>query len=129
MTMMVTSTVLDGLIAEAQATHPHECCGLLFADADRIFAHRAAPNVHASPATHFEIDPKALIDAHRAARAGGPLLAGYYHSHPSGSAEPSATDRALAAQDGMIWAIVAGGEVRLWRAAANGFIALSYTRV
>ncbi len=62
-------------------------------------------------------------------RMGGPELAGYYHSHPNGPLEPSATDRALAAADGMIWAIVALGEVRLWRAGPHGFTALSYTTV
>ena len=127
MTIAVTSAVLEGLLAEARAAHPLECCGLLFGADSAIFGHRPVANVHATPRTHFEIDPQALIDAHRAMRQGGPELAGYYHSHPAGAPEPSATDRALAADDGMIWAIVAGDRLEFWRAGQNGFSALSYT--
>ncbi len=125
----VTSAVLEGLLAEARAAHPRECCGLLFGDGDAITGFSAAANVHPTPETHFEIDPQALIDAHRAARGDAPRVAGYYHSHPRGPAEPSATDRALAARDGMVWAIIGRGEVRLWRAHENGFSALSYTAI
>lgn len=129
MTLVVTSGVLEALLAEARSVHPRECCGLLFGEAGAITAHRAAANVHREPETHFEIDPQALIDAHRAMREGGPQLAGYYHSHPCGPPEPSATDQALSAGDRMIWAIVARGEVRLWRAGPHGFTALSYAAV
>jgi proteasome lid subunit RPN8/RPN11 len=46
---------------------------------------------------------------------------GYYHSHPSGQAEPSATDCACASEDGRIWAIIANLEVTLWRDEPGGF--------
>lgn len=120
----VTSGALATLREEAANAHPHECCGLLLGGSliDQI---RPAANVHPDPARHFEIDPAALIAAHREARSGGPKVLGYYHSHPQGRAEPSATDTAMAARDGLIWAIVAAGEVRLWRDGANGFEALS----
>lgn len=128
MTFTVTSSVLDALLAEARAAHPREACGLLFGDDTRVTAHRPAANVHPAPATHFEIDPQALVDAHRAMRQGGPRLVGYYHSHPAGPAAPSATDRALAAGDGMIWAIVGAGTVGWWRAGEHGFQPLPYRR-
>ncbi len=83
-------------------------------------------NVHPQPETHFEIDSTALIAAHRAARAGGPRVVGYYHSHPTGPPAPSATDRAYATHDGMLWAIVGEGKVGLWRDEIEGFVALSY---
>ena len=110
----------------ARASHPREACGILFGEGKRIIALRETANIHPAPETHFEIDPQALIDAHRSARAGGPQVLGYFHSHPTGRAEPSATDAAMAAGDGAIWAIVAGDEVRLWRDTAQGFRALSY---
>jgi len=94
-----------------------------------IEAYRPASNVHPTPETHFEIDAQALIDAYRAMRAGGPRLVGYYHSHPQSLAEPSATDRAMAATDGMIWAIIGRDVLRLWRAGENGFSPLSYKEV
>ena len=126
MAIAVTSRVLEALLAEARAAHPREACGLLFGSEHAIAAHRPAANVHPAPETRFEIDPQALIDAHRAMRAGGPRLAGYYHSHPSGPPEPSATDNMLAAQDGMIWAIVGEGRVTLWRAGGDGLQPLHY---
>ena len=126
MPLEVSRAVLAGLCAQAAAAHPRECCGLLVGEGGAITAVLPARNVHPDPARHFEIDPQALVDAFRAERAGGPQIAGYYHSHPTGAAEPSATDRAMAAHDGRVWAIVAAREVRFWRDTAHGFEALSY---
>ena len=118
---------LDRLHADAARAHPQECCGLLLGTGRRITALLPARNVHPAPLTHFEIDPQTLIDAHRAARAGGPQVLGYYHSHPSGPPRPSATDAAMAAGDGRIWAIVGEGDVTFWRDGRNGFEALPYS--
>ena len=70
--------------------------------------------------------PQALIDAHRAARDGDLQVLGYYHSHPNGLAEPSATDRAIAAPDGSVWAIIAAERISFWRSGDAGFEALPY---
>lgn len=114
--------------AAAKAAHPLEACGILLGTGGRITEARAAANVHPAPATHFEIDPQALIDAHRAARAGGLAVIGYFHSHPVGEPVPSATDRACAAGDGKVWAILApsdpGIDVRFWTDGEQGFVAL-----
>lgn len=116
--------------AHSAAAHPHEACGILLGGfvtgRARITEARAAANVHPAPATHFEIDPQALIDAHRAARSGGAQVIGYYHSHPNGPADPSATDRACASGDGALWAILAGGDIRFWRDGEQGFAALPF---
>lgn len=125
MTIEVTRGVLARILDEAARAHPRECCGILLGAGDAIRALAPADNVHPAPERHFEIDPQALIDAHRAARAGGPGVTGYYHSHPAGPASPSAVDRALAAHDGRIWAIAADGEVRFWRDREAGFEPLS----
>lgn len=122
----VTSEALAAMRAHAAAAHPHEACGILLGEGGRITEARPAANVHPAPASHFEIDPRALIDAHRAARAGGPAVVGYYHSHPRGPAQPSATDRASAAGDGAVWAILAGGDTRFWRDGEQGFAALPF---
>lgn len=123
----VTRSVLDRLRAEAARAHPRECCGILLGHGTRIDAALPARNIHPAPQTQFEIDPQTLIDAHRAERAGGPQVLGYYHSHPAGPAEPSATDCAQAAHDGAVWAIIGhDAQVRLWRDRAEGFAALSY---
>ncbi len=122
----VSSDVVERLLAEAASAHPQECCGILLGEGDAITAIQPADNVHPEPERHFEIDPQALVDAHRAARAGGPAIIGYYHSHPNGRAEPSATDRAMAASDGAVWAIIAAGRITLWRSGDAGFAALPY---
>ena len=114
------------LIAIAGEAHPLEACGLLLGRFGRVQIARPTPNIHPTPATHFEIDPRALIAAHRAEREGGLKVMGYFHSHPTGDPHPSATDRALSAGDGKVWAIVAGERVMFWKDDAQGFDALSY---
>lgn len=125
MPLAVARSVIATLLAEAARAMPEEACGLLLGTDNRIEAAIPTRNVHPTPGTHFEIDPAALIAAHKAARAGGPQIAGYWHSHPRGSAEPSATDQASASRDGKVWAIVAGGEARFWRDLPDGFEPLS----
>ncbi len=129
MQWQVTREVIDLLRDEARRAHPRECCGILLGHGNTITTARPAANVHPAPQTHFEIDPQALVDAHRAARSGGPQVLGYYHSHPTGSTEPSATDRAQAAQDGVACAIVAGDAIGWWRDAPDGFTPLPYAIV
>jgi len=124
MDVRVTREALAEMRAAANASAA-ECCGLLLGP-DGVIEHaRPAANVAADPLRHFEIDPQALVDAHRAARAGGPAVIGYYHSHPGGPAEPSATDRALAAHDGRVWAVVGRDGVKFWRDDEQGFEPLS----
>lgn len=126
MVIAVTSGVLATLIEEAARAHPREACGILFG-IDRIEWASVCANVHPDPAGHFEIDPAALIAAHRSERLGGPRIAGYWHSHPSGGARPSPTDSANAVGDGRVWAIVARGEIAFWRDEPGGFVPLSYS--
>jgi desampylase len=120
---VISLTCVNRLLAEAAENPDREICGLLFGSVARIEQAVATANFAARSEDTFEIDPAALIAAHRAERAGGPRLVGHYHSHPSGSAEPSARD-AAAAEPGSLWLILGGGEARLWRAGAQGFEAL-----
>lgn len=125
----VASEVVDRILAEAAKAHPQEACGLLLGQRLTITNVVPADNVHPAPQTRFEIDPQALIDAHRNAREGGLQVLGYYHSHPDGAAEPSDTDCAMASGDGRIWAIVAARGVRFWQDNPDGFAPLSYELV
>ncbi len=125
MDVEVTSGTIATLIEEATRAHPRECCGLLLGQGNRIALAQPAANVHTDPEAHFEIDPKALIAAHRAQRAGGLELLGFYHSHPNGLTGPSAEDIAMAEGAGRIWAIIANGNVLWWRDGKNGFEPLS----
>ena len=127
MVIRVTRAALDRMLAEAARAMPEECCGILLGSEGRIEDAKPAPNMAAEPRRRFEIDPQALVDAHRAARRGGPQVVGYFHSHPIGPAEPSASDRAQAAHDGSVWAIVAEQGATFWRDEEAGFVPLSYT--
>ena len=124
--MRVTQEILGELLAEAEAAHPCECCGILLGEGQSITAIMPAANVHPNPGTHFEIDPQALVDAYRAARKGGPQVLGYYHSHPNGLARPSATDEAMMTGQKLVWAIIAAGRVSFWREGDARFAALPY---
>ncbi|HKX80407.1 MAG TPA: M67 family metallopeptidase [Novosphingobium sp.] len=121
MKLEVTSGAIATLLAEAKAAAPEECCGLLLGEGGRILQVRSATNVADDRQRRFEIEPAALLAAHREARAGGPQVLGYYHSHPAGHPVPSATDCEHASGDARVWAIIAGGEVRFWRDGPAGF--------
>lgn len=115
----------DAIVAAARAC-ADEVCGLLLGDddgiGDRVGRVVACANVAAHPARRFEIDPVALIAAHRAARQGGERVIGHYHSHPGGDAMPSPRDAADAMPDGSVWIVVAGEKVTAWRAVADGAV-------
>lgn len=126
MALTVARSVIDTILSGAALVAPDEACGILFGTPAQIEIALPTHNIHPTPRTHFEIDPAALIAAHKAERAGGPGIAGYWHSHPSASAAPSPTDQACASGDGKLWAIVAGGEVAFWRDCADRFEPLPY---
>jgi proteasome lid subunit RPN8/RPN11 len=128
MAIQLASGVIATLVAEAARAAPEECCGILLGR-EGIEQAQPAANLALDPARHFEIDPRALIAAHRSARNGGLQVIGYYHSHPMGYPVPSAVDCEHAAGDGSLWAIVAGGAVALWKDTPMGFQALSYAVV
>jgi proteasome lid subunit RPN8/RPN11 len=107
-------------MAEADENPRREVCGLLLGVQGSILDYKSCANVAADPVCAFEIDPTALIAAHKAARQGGPLIVGCYHSHPEGPPVPSARDAIAARPDGSLWLIVAGRRVRLWRAVKHG---------
>lgn len=127
MDLTVTRAALIALRTAADKAAPEECCGILLGHGALIEQAVPARNVHPTPRSHFEIDPQALIDAFRAARAGGPEVIGYYHSHPLGPAEPSAIDSAEAPGDGRVWAIIGASGVTFWRDDEHGFTPLSYS--
>jgi desampylase len=121
MGVTISRGVHDGLIATAALTPAVEVCGLLFGDAGHIEDFASLANIAADPASRFELDPAALIASHRAARDRGPAIIGNFHSHPNGLAGPSRIDAEMMTDDGSIWAIIARGQVSLWRATPGGF--------
>lgn len=99
----------------AAAAFPNEACGILMGQrtptgwrvCDVIDALNTSPK---DQTQFFEIDPKALFDAHRRARAteDAQEVIGFYHSHPSSQAVPSIFDREQAFEAGKVWVILGG---------------------
>ena len=129
MTVTVTSGALATMLAEAAKAAPEECCGLLLGCGDSVTEARPAANVAEDRMRRFELDPAALLAAHKEARRGGPQIVGYYHSHPEGHPVPSATDCEHASGDRRLWAIIAGGQVAFWRDGEDGFSAVDWLEV
>jgi proteasome lid subunit RPN8/RPN11 len=129
MTIEVTSGAIATLLEEAAKSAPWECCGLLLGAGGRVHEVRPAANVAQDPARCGGRRTRRRGQPRNGARAGGPNLLGYYHSHPAGHPVPSATDCDHASGDLRIWAIVAAGEVGFWRDTPGGFEALCYAVV
>ncbi|MEH6791267.1 M67 family metallopeptidase [Parasphingorhabdus sp.] len=122
MQLVISSAMLADLQQLARVAAQQEICGILFGRDGRVSARRPTRNVAADPGRHFEIDPRALIDAERGERNGGDAVLGYYHSHPSGTVRPSITDAESAAPDGRLWLIINGQDAAAWQAVPDGEI-------
>ena len=114
MLLRISSKSIAAIRAHAAETPGVEVCGLLFGTVEAVEAVQRCANVADRPTTRFEIDPAALIAAHKAERAGGAKLIGHYHSHPNGVCAPSEADRVEALDAGRFWVIVAGVELGVW---------------
>jgi desampylase len=114
MFVRISSESIAAIRAHAAETPDVEVCGLLFGSVEAVERVQRCANVAGNPATAFEIDPAALIAAHKAERAGGAKLIGHYHSHPNGVCAPSTVDASNADVVGQYWLIVAGDEVGMW---------------
>ncbi len=110
----------DQLLKWAHNAGEQECCGLLLGQGARVLELVLAENVALRPEIHFEIDPATLIAAEKGARAGGLGVLGYFHSHPNGVPQPSATDAEMAAADGRFWLIIVADMITCWHAVDNG---------
>lgn len=89
--MLIREEILTALIEHARREAPLECCGLLTGRRDLIDGVIPCTNELESPKA-FSIPPRELFAAFRGMRDSGRELLGIYHSHPDGSAKPSARD-------------------------------------
>jgi proteasome lid subunit RPN8/RPN11 len=127
----VRAGVLEAVVAHALGARPSECCGILLGRDDEIVEAVRTGNL-AESVNRFLIDPKDHIDARRAARDRGLDVIGFYHSHPSSTGEPSATDLAEASYPDHLYLIVglasSPPDARLYRLASSGFLELSFVK-
>lgn len=79
--------------AHGRETYPHECCGALLGEGDRVVATFPLPNVTTEgPRRRFRISDQDYLTSERQASARGLSLLGFYHSHPDHPAVPSQYD-------------------------------------
>jgi len=115
--MSGTAAVIDRVRDLAQGSAV-EVCGALLADARGICDVVPLTNQSPRPATAFFIPAAEILRIERDAGQHGQWLAGFYHSHPHGTATPSAHDLDLALPGYTYW-IAAHDEVRAWRLRAD----------
>ncbi|MWV64012.1 hypothetical protein GRS48_04125 [Halorubrum sp. JWXQ-INN 858] len=101
----------DAVIRHAYEGDDEEVCGVLAGEhgPDRSLAAAAhrVENVADRPRVRYELDPERLLATVERVEDAGDDVVGFYHSHPAGGPEPSATDVALATWDGYSYAICA----------------------
>jgi proteasome lid subunit RPN8/RPN11 len=94
--LVVEKKILAAVVADALDGYPLEACGLLAGTVDERGTARVAtfyPTVNvAASARVYEVEPRGLLRADRAAEAAGLQLIGVYHSHTHTDARPSLTD-------------------------------------
>jgi proteasome lid subunit RPN8/RPN11 len=123
-TVLLRASLRDQILTAATAAEPDEACGLLLGIREtasaRIESVVGLPNrTEQNPQMHYQIDPLDFLRLDREAQLRGLEVIGVWHSHPDGSATPSATDRALAWPD---WCYLIAGrddngkhDLRAWR--------------
>lgn len=126
--------VLDAVREAARTAAPQEACGLLLGrhESGRVVLSACVPsqNIAADPIGRFEVDPAVRLRVQRETRDGGEAMVGLYHSHPAGTAVPSATDRKCLYEPGLVWLIAGRGPhwtIRAWLALQDDFRELSLT--
>ncbi|WP_128476450.1 desampylase [Halorussus pelagicus] len=109
-TLRIPKSVREDVLARAREGVPKEICGILAGKRDRgthrVESHHPAENVAATPQTRYEIDPREQLDLMESIEEDGHEVVGFYHSHPRGPDEPSATDAAQATWPGRSYLIV-----------------------
>jgi len=128
----LTTAQAETLKAAAAQANPHECCGLLVGEGDaQISITEIVPtaNVAENPRHAFAIDPQAQFDLLRATRDSLRRIVGHYHSHPGGTAVPSAHDLAMAYDPEAVWLLISAGEVRAYHRpeGTSGFVEVPIT--
>ena len=125
----LSRTLRDRLAELAALDHPGEACGVLFgrrgpAGAWAVRLERLTNLARPRSLASYEVHPGELVSAERAARAAGLELLGFWHTHPDGTALPSARDRREAWPDAtyLIAATARGRlrELRAWRLERGG---------
>ncbi|CCQ35571.1 metalloprotease JAMM1, desampylating [Natronomonas moolapensis 8.8.11] len=99
----------DAIVEHARGGAPEEVVGVLAGtngETSRVERRYRAVNAAETPETRYEIAPEAELAILERIDDAGFDVVGFYHSHPRGPLEPSATDTRLAAWPGRSYVIV-----------------------
>ena len=114
----------EAIVAHARDGAPQEVCGLVAGRGGRPERVIRCTNIHATPATRYEIDPRDQLTAFREMDDRGEDLVAIYHSHPATQPYPSPTDRAEAHYPDVLYVLVSlraePPEVRGYRILPDG---------
>ncbi len=91
--VVISTALIDEMVAHCLASYPEEGCGLLVGPPDGSAVTRCVPtgNVAAS-AKLYTVDPRAHLRAERDAEENGLAVVGVFHSHTHTDPYPSPTD-------------------------------------
>lgn len=133
-TLFLSPAVREAVDRRAREGAPREICGVLTGtrnagdetdETDEVTGQHPVDNVAAEPRTRYELDPEATLAAIEAIEAAGDDVVGFYHSHPIGPLEPSATDERQATWPGYVYAIAVPDEgLGAWRWTGERFVEL-----
>ena len=125
----LTEDVRGAILDHARAGRPEEVCGVLGGrhgeEHSVVTSVEAAENVAPAPRREYEIAPTEVFESIERIEDDGDDVVGFYHSHPRGPAEPSATDRRQAAWPGysyVIAVLASDPTIRSWRWTGEAFV-------
>ncbi|OAN48323.1 hypothetical protein A6A05_15315 [Magnetospirillum moscoviense] len=110
--LQIDAALMKLMVDAAETAWPAEACGLIVGRGKgqliRVTRVEPAANLLADTPDRFELDPAARIrlEMELRERGGKDRIVGHFHSHTDGTAEPSATDRAMAFEPDHAWVIV-----------------------
>ena len=107
MALTIAPHHLEILHHHLKAAYPQEGCGLMLGTIEQgiLQIHQVIPTINVwyhpedvdrSLRDRYEIDPREMLAAMKAARLNNLEIVGIYHSHPDHPASPSECDRSLA---------------------------------
>lgn len=105
--LVISAAVRDELVAHARSGAPAEVCGILAGKSNEqgsedavgerfVERQHSVENTAINQQSRYEIDPREQLAVMEEIEANGREVVGFYHSHPAGPPEPSATDVAEA---------------------------------
>jgi proteasome lid subunit RPN8/RPN11 len=89
--LYVATSVMERIVAHAQAGKPEEVCGILRGQDNRAWELVQGQNVAPDPCQDYEVDTRTLLRQFEFEEQGDEMVA-IYQSHPVSPAYPSASD-------------------------------------